>query len=92
MTAGTRLDARCVDRFRGYGRRGRCAGTFARLDRFEIGKGAVQFHALEWADLPTMYHVVNALGELPVFETRGGSVTISDGASSYRDQRIIEMR
>jgi hypothetical protein len=89
MTAETRLYARCVDRFRGYDRRGRCAGAFARVDRIEIGKGAVHFQRVEWADLPTMYHIVDAL---LVLETRGGSVLISHGASSYRGQRIIEMR
>jgi hypothetical protein len=36
-----------------------------------------------------MYHVVNALAELPVIETRGGSLTVSRGGKTYRDQRVL---
>jgi hypothetical protein len=36
-----------------------------------------------------MYHVVNALAELPVIEPRGGSVTHSRGGKTYRDQRVL---
>jgi hypothetical protein len=49
----------------------------------------VQFHRAGWADLPTMYHVVNALADLPVREARGASVTMSHGGKPYLDQRIL---
>jgi hypothetical protein len=35
-----------------------------------------------------MHHVVNALAALPV-EARGGTVTLSRGGKSYRDQRVL---
>ena len=59
------------------------------IERQQAGVGAVQFHKATWSDLPTMYHVVNALAELPVIEPRGGSVTYSRGGKTYRDQRIL---
>jgi len=36
-----------------------------------------------------MYHVVNALGDLPMLEPRGGSVIKSHGGKPYLDQRIL---
>jgi acetoacetate decarboxylase len=58
-------------------------------ERQQIGVGTVRFHKATWSDLPTMYHVVNALAELPVVEPRGGSVTYSRGGKTYRDQRVL---
>jgi hypothetical protein len=56
------------------------------VERICIGDGAVRFHPAKWADLPRMYHVVNALAALPILETRGSSVTWSRGGKSYLDQ------
>jgi acetoacetate decarboxylase len=59
------------------------------IERQQTGVGTVRFHHAAWSDLPTMYHVVNALAELPVIEPRGGSVTYSRGGKSLRDQRVL---
>jgi Acetoacetate decarboxylase (ADC) len=59
------------------------------IERQQAGAGTVRFHKTTWSDLPTMYHVVNALAELPVIEPRGGSVTYSRGGKTYRDQRVL---
>jgi Acetoacetate decarboxylase (ADC) len=59
------------------------------IERHQTGIGAVRFHRAAWSDLPTMYHVVNALAELPVIEPRRGSVIISHGGKSLRDQRVL---
>jgi len=59
------------------------------IERQQTGFGAVRFHKATWSDLPTMYHVVNALAELPVIEPRGGSLTFSRGGKTYRDQRVL---
>jgi Acetoacetate decarboxylase (ADC) len=59
------------------------------FERQQMGVGTVRFHPAAWSDLPTMYHVVNALAELPVVEPRGGSVIISRGGKSLRDQRVL---
>jgi hypothetical protein len=34
--------------------------------------GTVKFHRATWQDLPTMYHVVNALADLPVLQWCAG--------------------
>jgi hypothetical protein len=36
-----------------------------------------------------MFHVVNALAELPVIEARGGTMTVSCGNKWSRDQRVL---
>ncbi|NTG28736.1 acetoacetate decarboxylase family protein [Agrobacterium rhizogenes] len=59
------------------------------IERHHIGTGLLQFHKASWSDLPTMHHVVNALAALPVIEARGGTVTLSRGGKSYRDQRVL---
>jgi hypothetical protein len=59
------------------------------FDHHWVGDGIVQFHRAEWADLPTMHHVVNALADLPVREARSGSVTMSHGGKPYLDQRKL---
>jgi hypothetical protein len=37
-----------------------------------------------------MHHVVNALANLPVVETRAALITRSRGGKSYRDTRILK--
>lgn len=59
------------------------------VGRHQIGTGTARFHQADWSDLPTMQHVVNALADLPILESRGGSVTYSRGGKSYRDQRVL---
>lgn len=59
------------------------------VERRQEGAGAVRFHRADWSDLPTMYHVVNALADLPIVEPRGGSVSHSRGGKSYRDQLVL---
>jgi len=52
-------------------------------------EGSVIFHRAAWRDLPTMYHVVNALAGLPVLSSRGASITTTRGGKSYLDQKIL---
>ena len=59
------------------------------IERRQVGVAELRFHAATWSDLPTLYHVVNALADLPVIEMRGGAVTRSRGGKTYRDQRIL---
>ena len=59
------------------------------IERTKRGTSAVRFHRAKWADLPTMYHVVNALAGLPILEARGGSVTWSRGGKPYLDQQVL---
>ena len=52
--------------------------------------GTIAFRRAAWADLPTMYHVVNALAELPVLAPRGASIAHTRGGKSPRDARILK--
>jgi hypothetical protein len=59
------------------------------IERQETGIGSVRFHHAAWSDVPTLYHVVNALAKLPVIEPRGGSVIASRGGKTFCDQRVL---
>src|SRR5882672_8929011 len=59
------------------------------VEQRQTGAGAVRFHEADWSDLPTLHHVVNGLAALPVIEARGGTVTLSRGGKSFRDQRVL---
>ena len=59
------------------------------IEQRETGVGTVRFYKADWSDLPTLHHVANALAALPVVEARGGTVTLSRGGKSYRDQRVL---
>jgi acetoacetate decarboxylase len=52
--------------------------------------GTISFRRASWADLPTMYHVVNALADLPVLAPRGASIARTRGGKSYVDTRILK--
>jgi hypothetical protein len=56
----------------------------------EPANGAVTFHRAAWRDLPTMYHVINALADLPVLSARAASITTTRGGKSYLDQQILK--
>jgi len=56
----------------------------------KTAEGDVRFHRAEWRDLPTMYHVVNALSDLPILLSRGASIAITRGGKSNLDQQILK--
>jgi acetoacetate decarboxylase len=56
----------------------------------KAARGSVAFHRAKWRNLPTMYHVVNALADLPVLSSRGASIATTRGGKSYRDQQILK--
>jgi Acetoacetate decarboxylase (ADC) len=62
-----------------------------RVEWRKSATGKVAFHRAAWADLPTMYHVVNALAEMPVLAPRGASIALTHGGKSYsyNDTRIL---
>jgi hypothetical protein len=66
------------------------AGGFEmRDDAFKCGKGSVRFVPSTWNQLPTMFHIVNALAELPVLEARGATFSRARGAKDLSDQRVL---
>jgi DTW domain-containing protein YfiP len=59
------------------------------VESHKEAEGSVIFHRASWRDLPTMYHVVNALADLPVLSSRGGLIATTRGGKSNRDQQIL---
>lgn len=52
-------------------------------------EGRVEFVRSTWEQLPTMYHIVNALAALPMREWRGATVSATRGAKDLSDQRVL---
>jgi hypothetical protein len=59
-------------------------------DRFERGRGRVEFISSTWEQLPTMFHIVNILAALPMIEERGGTYAETRGSSDLSDQRTLK--
>jgi len=51
--------------------------------------GAFRFQQSTWEELPTLFHIVNALAGLPLHRFRSASLTVSRGGKDLSDQRII---
>jgi hypothetical protein len=64
-------------------------GSKAVIDCVWRGKGEHKFLASTWEQLPTMSHIVNALGALPVLEWRDAWLIQSHGGKDLGDQREL---
>lgn len=64
-------------------------GSKAVIDRVWRGKGVHKFLNSTWEQLPTMAHIVNALGRLPVVERRDAFIVQSHGSKDLSDQREL---
>ncbi|MFT3790961.1 MAG: acetoacetate decarboxylase family protein [Rudaea sp.] len=61
-----------------------------RVTHRQTGKGKVEFLESKWEDLPTLYHLVNAMHALPMLEPRGAVVYEMEGGASGDETHIIE--
>jgi hypothetical protein len=59
------------------------------IEEIGRGEGTVQFHKSRWADLPTMFNIVNALHNLEIKEYRGAMRIKSVGGKDISDARIL---
>ena len=50
------------------------------------GRGSFRFSPSSWEQLPTLFHIVNALADLPVVEVTSAAVTRSLGATDLSEQ------
>lgn len=64
-------------------------GYESRLERFRRGHGNVAFIRSTWAQMPTMYHIVNRLADWPVLEARDAWVAETRGTKDLSDQRVL---
>lgn len=53
------------------------------------GRGRVRFHRAEWRDLPTQYHIVNALADLEQIAFLDASIVETVGGKDLSDQRVL---
>lgn len=64
-------------------------GAPVRYERVLRGQGRVTFVKSSWEQLPTMFHIVNRLADLPVVEWRSASIVESRGTKDLSDQRVL---
>jgi hypothetical protein len=64
-------------------------GTVGTVENVRLGEGTVSFVEAEWKQLPTLYHIVNALAALPNHKTYPVIVSESIGSKDFSDQRIL---
>jgi hypothetical protein len=66
------------------------AGGFAHhIEKFQCGRGSVEFVRSTWEQLPTLHHIVNQLADLPQLESRGATWSRGRGAKDLSDQRVL---
>jgi hypothetical protein len=58
------------------------------LRRF-TGSGSVHFEKSTWEQLPTLFHIVNALADLPLDRCLGATLTLSCGGKDLGDQVVL---
>jgi hypothetical protein len=65
------------------------AGPKVTLERLNIGRGRVRFLPTSWQQMPTQFHIVSALSELPQLEQREAWVAATRGASDLSEQKVL---
>lgn len=66
------------------------AAGAARYTGFWRCSGSVEFVRSSWEQLPTSFHIVNALADLPILETRGATMAETIGAHDLSDTRRLD--
>lgn len=66
--------------------------TPSRIVSYEVGEAELTFARSSFEQLPTMFHIVNALADLPVLEMRGGFTLRGLGKSDLREQRMVRQK
>lgn len=64
-------------------------GGNTRIERARTGTGSVRFLPTSWEQMPTQFHIVNALAALPQLEPRSAYLVESVGARDLSDQRRL---
>jgi hypothetical protein len=64
-------------------------GYTQHIEKFQRGRGNVEFVRSTWEQLPTLHHIVNTLADLPQLEPRGATWSCTRGAKDLSDQRVL---
>ncbi len=65
------------------------AGSAARIERVRRGLARVAFLPATWEQMPTQFHIVNALAALPQLSAPQAVLMDSRGAKDLTDQRVL---
>jgi hypothetical protein len=65
------------------------SGNNMKFERVLRGQGTVEFLRATWEEMPTQFHIVNALADLPRLEMRGAVVAESRGYKDLSDQMAL---
>ncbi|CAI7600515.1 unnamed protein product [Penicillium discolor] len=57
---------------------------------YTTNKASIQIDALDWQQLPTLYHIISRLAEVPVFEIMGAKVVEGQGVPDVSGAGPIE--
>jgi Acetoacetate decarboxylase (ADC) len=64
-------------------------GMAQRIVSRQAGRGEIMFVRSSWEQMPTMFHIVNALADLPILEYRECSLVSTIGFKDLSDQRVL---
>jgi len=56
----------------------------------KASKASITFDPMDWETLPTLYHVVSRLAEIPIYEVIGGKVVEGEGVPDVSAARRID--
>lgn len=56
----------------------------------KTSKASIMFDRMDWEALPTLYHVVSRLAEIPIYEVIGGKVVEGEGVPDVSAARRID--
>ena len=66
------------------------------LHRYAVGEGSFSFRPSRWEDMPTQYHIVNALAEMPLHQIMSADLRVTSqgetdsiGGGSGSGQEIL---
>jgi hypothetical protein len=66
------------------------AGGAVKLESLRLGKGRVRFFPTSWEQMPTQFHIVTALAELPQLEQREAWVMTTRGGGDLSNQQRLD--
>ena len=64
-------------------------GSKLKVNRIFKARGHHSLRRSTWEQLPTMFHIVNALADLPMVEYRSASIVDSQGGKDLGDQKRL---
>lgn len=63
--------------------------TPSRIVAYQTGEATLNFTRSTFEQVPTMFHIINALADLPMVEMRGGFTLTGRGKSDLAEQRMV---